>query len=94
MGLITETRSKLMKIDEVILDVHFALVNEDFEDLLYTQQMVQKVWNDATPKFKGSFMRALVRALYRLQLEDKKNLNGVFEHTLKEQIPVFQPVNQ
>lgn len=94
MGVITETRSKLMKIDEVILDVEFALINEDYEDLLFTKQMIQKVWNDATPTFKGSFMRALVRALHRMGLDDKKDLNSFFEKTLGEQIPVFQPVNK
>ena len=89
---IRETRTKLFKMDELILDVHFALINEDYSDLQLTQEMVMKIWNDATPKFKGSFMRALVRNMYKLDVEDKKDLNGFFTKALGQEIPVFQPV--
>ena len=92
MGSITETRTKLMDIPEVIADVYFALENEDFEDLSVIRDLVQKVWDDGNPRFRNSMMRTLVKNLNKMGLHEKKDLNGFFSNIVGEQIAQYQTV--
>ena len=92
MGSITETRTKLMDIPEVIADVYFALENEDFEDLSVMRDLVQKVWNDGNPRFRNSLMRILVKNLNKMDLHERRDLNGFFSDIVGEQISQYQTV--
>lgn len=92
MGSLTETRTKLMDIGVIIADVHFALINEDYEDLQAIRELVEKVWNDSTPRMKNSTVRYIVRVLNELNLHEQRDLNGFFSNIVGEKIAQYQTV--
>jgi hypothetical protein len=92
MGPVTETRSTLLNFDQVVEEVHVSLLIEDYETVQLNQDLVSKIWNDGSPKFRASFLRHLVRTLFRMGLEDKRDLNGFFSYLTGHEIPVLQEV--
>ena len=94
MGTLIETRTKLLDIPAVIEDVYFALENEDFEDLSVLKDLVQKIYDDLSPKLKDSFIRVLVRHLDKWELHEEEDLNGFFSGIIGHQVPQLQRIRR
>lgn len=94
MGSVTETRIKLLDVPAVIEDVYFALQNEDYEDLQILQELVEKIYNDLSPRLRDSFIRVLVRNLDSRGLHEQRDLNGFFSKIVRHEVPEFQRIRE
>ena len=93
MGAIIETRTKLLDIPEAVADIHFAVINEDYEDLGVLRDLISKIWQDNTHRFRGSFVRALNRHLKKVEISDQEDLNGFFSSIIGDEALKYEVLN-
>lgn len=86
INVVNETRTIKLDIPQIIEDFYYCLENEEYEDCKYLKELFYREYDKFSEDVKRDAVIFIKRYLDRNTIDNEKDLNGLFDKLLEEDV--------